>query len=192
VRKSRQETTVTRARIVTAAAAQFREHGIAATGLADLMGAAGMTHGGFYKHFASKEDVVREAAQFALAERRHAFEVYARAQPPGEELEALVTAYLSMDHCLNRSGGCLMAALGSEIVRAPDTTKALAMEQFLAFVALIEDLLGPRHQVDRHGIAVTIASTLIGALTMARIAPAPDLAEPILAGARTHVLANWA
>lgn len=192
MRKSRVETEATRARIVAAAAAQFREHGIASTGLTDLMGVAGMTHGGFYKHFTSKENVVHEAMDFALTERRHAYGAYARAQPPGQELTALVMAYLSMDHCANRAGGCLIAALGSEISRFSDATKALAMEQFSAFVALIESLLSPRHQVDRLGSATAIAATLVGALTMARIAPGPNLAEQILLAARTHILASWA
>lgn len=191
MRKSRQETAATRTRIVAAAAAQFREHGIAATGLSDLMGAAGMTHGGFYKHFASKDQVVHEAAAFALAERRHAFAAYARAQPPGQELAALVTAYLSMDHCGNRAGGCLMAALGSEIARAGAETKALAMEQFLAFVALIEDLLAPMLP-ERHARAMAMASAMVGALTVARMAPDAALAEQILAAARMQILASQA
>src|SRR5262245_24257860 len=67
MRKSRSEAAKTRERLVTAAAAEFRQHGIAATGLADLMKAAGLTHGGFYRHFASKDQLVAEASSAALA-----------------------------------------------------------------------------------------------------------------------------
>ena len=67
MRKSRTEAAKTRERIVTAAAAEFRQHGIAATGLADLMKAAGLTHGGFYRHFASKDQLVAEACSAAIA-----------------------------------------------------------------------------------------------------------------------------
>src|SRR6266567_7519086 len=66
MRKSRIEAAKTRERIVTAAAAEFRQHGIAATGLADLMKAAGLTHGGFYRHFASKDQLVAEAVAQAV------------------------------------------------------------------------------------------------------------------------------
>jgi TetR/AcrR family transcriptional repressor of nem operon len=192
MRKSRHDTAGTRERIVQAAATQFRQHGIAATGLADLMGAAGMTHGGFYKHFVSKEQVIQEAAAYALAERGHAFEAYAQAQPPGTELAALVRAYLSMDHYNNPGAGCLMAALGSEMARASEATRALASAQFLAFVGLIERFLGPQHDHDRHGRAMAMASALVGALTLARVAPDPALARQILDSARTHILASWA
>src|SRR5271169_640265 len=83
MRKSREETAQTRARIVSAAAAEFRRNGIVATGLNDLMGAAGLTHGGFYKHFESKDQLVREscieAVQTAILERLAA----AASQAPG-------------------------------------------------------------------------------------------------------------
>src|SRR5215470_8028860 len=67
MRKSKQETALTRKRIVQAAASEFRQHGIVATGLADLMSAAGLTHGGFYRHFVSKDQLVAEASAAALA-----------------------------------------------------------------------------------------------------------------------------
>src|SRR5882724_1569843 len=67
MRKSRSEAAKTRERIVSAAAAEFRQHGIAATGLADLMKAAGLTHGGFYRHFASKDELIKEASAAAIA-----------------------------------------------------------------------------------------------------------------------------
>src|SRR5438132_12036734 len=68
MRKSREEAARTRQRIIAAAAKEFREHGVVATGLADLMKAAGLTHGGFYKHFASKDELVREVTVAALGE----------------------------------------------------------------------------------------------------------------------------
>lgn len=191
MRKSRQETAETRARIVAAAAVQFREHGIDGTGLADLMGAAGMTHGGFYKHFASKEQLVGEAAQFALAERLAAFEAYLHKRPPHARLAALVNAYLSVEHCDNRAAGCPMAALGNDLARAGTASKDAAMTQFRAFIALIESCIAPARP-DRPGTAMAIASALVGAMTLARVAPDPALATQILASARTHILASWA
>src|SRR6266516_5800071 len=88
MRKSRIEAAKTRERIVTAAAAEFRQHGIAATGLADLMKAAGLTHGGFYRHFDSKDQLVSEASAAALATTTEQMAAVASRQPAQKGLEA--------------------------------------------------------------------------------------------------------
>src|SRR5438552_9305942 len=90
MRKSRIEAAKTRERIVTAAAAEFRQHGIAATGLADLMKAAGLTHGGFYRHFASKDQLVAEASAAALATTTEQMAAIASRQPGQKGIEAAV------------------------------------------------------------------------------------------------------
>ena len=110
MRKSKQAAAETRKRIVTAAACEFREKGIVATGLADLMKAAGLTHGGFYKHFASKDQLVAEAAGEAV----NAVIGEMAAHPT---INSAVAAYLSTRHRDNPASGCPLAAIGSELSR---------------------------------------------------------------------------
>src|ERR1700752_4898739 len=126
MRKSRIEAAKTRERIVTAAAAEFRQHGIAATGLADLMKAAGLTHGGFYRHFASKDQLVAEACSAAIAtmtERMASRPSRGRGQKVREQAVADSPATGRRD--TPRVGGPL-AALGTEMARADTQTRAAA------------------------------------------------------------------
>src|ERR1700690_2354531 len=117
MRKSRDEAAQTRRRIVEAASSEFRKSGIVATGLIDLMKAAGLTHGGFYKHFASKGQLVAEACAAALSppEAAAMLPPEAAATKKGREgLKARAAAYLSAGHRDNPQAGCPFAALGSE------------------------------------------------------------------------------
>src|SRR5262245_41150792 len=131
MRKSRIEAAKTRERIVTAAAAEFRQHGIAATGLADLMKAAGLTHGGFYRHFASKEQLVAEACSAAIATMTERMGSSASRKRGRKGLETAVADYLSTEHRDNPRDGCPLAALGSEMARADTQTRAAATTGFL-------------------------------------------------------------
>src|SRR5258708_34056937 len=126
MRKSREEAAQTRKRIVTAAAGEFRKNGIVATGLSDLMKAAGLTHGGFYKHFESKDHLVREACIEAV--ETAIFERLAAAVSEGSGAAA---AYLSTDHRDNPAAGCPLSAIGSELARSDEKTRAVAMDGFL-------------------------------------------------------------
>src|SRR5262245_60342608 len=103
MRKSREEAAQTRRRIIEAAAREFRKNGIVATGLNDLMKAAGLTHGGFYKHFASKDQLVAEATTAALDALLEGM----AAQPTSN---AAAAAYLSTHHRDNQASGCPLAA----------------------------------------------------------------------------------
>src|ERR1700689_1504982 len=111
VRKSREEAAQTRKRIVEAASAEFRKNGIVATGLNDLMKSAGLTHGGFYKHFDSKDQLVAEAC----AEAVEAIMGVMAAQPT---MNAAVAAYLSARHRDNPASGCPLSAIGTELARS--------------------------------------------------------------------------
>src|SRR5258707_2973820 len=131
MKKSRIEAAKTRERIVTAAAAEFRQHGIAATGLADLMKAAGLTHGGFYRHFASKDQLVAEACSAAIASMTQRVASNASRKRGRKGLETAVADYLSTAHRDNPRDGCPLAALGSELARADTQTRAAAKNGLL-------------------------------------------------------------
>jgi len=187
MRKSREEAAKTRERIVSAAASEFRRNGIVATGLSDLMAAAGLTHGGFYKHFESKDQIVAEACADAVGSLTEMIKAVASAKPSRGGFEALVAKYLSTAHRDDPSHGCLLAALGSEIARCDEKTRAAATEGFLKLVDIIVGQFGKTTPAAARRRALTAASTMIGALTMARIATDPELSAEILQEVGKHL-----
>ena len=110
-------------RIVEVASRLFREHGINGISVADLMQSAGLTHGGFYRHFGSRDDLVNEAIERALEDGSTAMN--AIAANPRATIGALVDAYLSLAHRDNLPAGCAVSALASDIARAPERPSAL-------------------------------------------------------------------
>src|SRR5262245_11456085 len=175
MRKSREETARTRERIIAAASAEFREHGIVATGLADLMKAAGLSHGGFYKHFNSKDELVKEVAAASISSGTARMKANADKGPGRKGLRAVVESYLSPDHRDRPRDGCPFASLGVELARADAKTRAAATEGFLNYVEVLashcESL--PPDQANKPAIAA--ATTMIGAVTMARVVNDPKL-----------------
>jgi TetR/AcrR family transcriptional repressor of nem operon len=175
MRKSKAEAKQTRKRIVTAAAGEFREHGIVATGLADLMQAAGLTHGGFYKHFESKDQLVAEAC--AEAVETAIFETLAGAASQGAGAAA---AYLSTDHRDHPATGCPLSAIGSELARSDEKTRAAATAGFLKLVEIMAEQFGKIPPATARRRALVAVSTMIGALTMSRIVTDQELSAEIL------------
>ncbi|HTU24834.1 MAG TPA: TetR family transcriptional regulator [Pirellulales bacterium] len=187
MRKSKQETAETRERIVATAAAEFRRQGILATGLADLMSAAGLTHGGFYRHFDSKEQLVTEACAAALASTTEGLQGAAAGKPKREALRAIVARYLSVPHRDHPQAGCAFAAIGSELARADKKTRAVATESFEGLVRLLAagfDDLAPAEAEQQAQVA---AATMIGALLMSRIVSDPELSRSILRNAQAAI-----
>lgn len=180
MRKSREEAAETRKSIVQAAAREFREKGIVATGLADLMKAAGLTHGGFYKHFASKDQVVAEATVAAMG---GILEELA-ARPTGS---AAVVGYLSTRHRDNPASGCPLAALGSELARSDEATRAAATAGFLGLVDILARKAGA---ADARQQALVAAVTMIGAVTMSRMVSDRKLSAEILDAAAKDLAAD--
>jgi TetR/AcrR family transcriptional repressor of nem operon len=188
MRKSKAETAKTRERILEAASAQFLSHGITDAGLARLMRAAGLTHGGFYRHFASKDQLVAEACSQAVLSLTSGLESQIQGKPPDQALPLLVGKYLSRSHRDQPATGCVLAALGSELARADATTRKAATEGFLGLSRLIAGQLKnvPAKKAEMQSMA--IAAALIGALTLARIVPDSRISNSILVGTRDHIL----
>jgi TetR/AcrR family transcriptional repressor of nem operon len=172
LRKSREEAAQTRRRILEAASREFRKSGIVATGLKDLMKAAGLTHGGFYKHFASKDQLVAEATTAAVDAAIASWGM--EAHPTSS---AAVAAYLSTRHRDDPASGCPLAAIGSELSRTDKKTREAATE---GFQRLVEILAGKSESKDARRRALAAVSTMIGAVTMARIVTDPELSAEIL------------
>ena len=175
MRKSREEAAQTRKRIVTAASGEFRKNGIVATGLNDLMSAAGLTHGGFYKHFESKDQLVAEACAEAVETT-----ICERLATASSEGPGIAAAYLSTGHRANPATGCPLSAIGSELARSDEKTRAAATAGFLKLVEIMAGQCGKLPPAPARRRALVAVSTLIGALTMSRVVTDPELSAEIL------------
>src|SRR5258708_38897282 len=127
-RRAREEAAETRSNIVKTAGIRFRQNGICETGLADLMGSAGLTHGGFYRHFDSKDRLVSQASADAFAAKNGEMEASASAGKGRKTLEAIANDYLSPQHRKDPAHRCPLAAPRSEHAMAEKTPRSAATE----------------------------------------------------------------
>jgi TetR/AcrR family transcriptional repressor of nem operon len=188
MRRSRQEAAETRRHIIESAATEFRNNGIDGTGLAGLMAAAGLTHGGFYKHFDSKEQVVEEALTFAFESLVGSTQRALSASAGNRGLQTLISKYLSVDHRDDAGHGCPLAALGCEIARGSDSVREAVTIGFLEMVDLIADQIDGMPPTAARKEALWMFSTMVGAVTMARIVTDPEVSAAILRETRKHLV----
>jgi TetR/AcrR family transcriptional repressor of nem operon len=180
LRKSNREAAQTREAIVAAAADHIRRTGIAQASLADVMSAAGLTHGGFYRHFRNKEHLVAEALSAAGDETAA---LLSRTMSKGG-VNAAIDSYVSTSHRDAPTPICPFAALGSEVARSGGETKAAATEVLEKVIATLAD---GRSGPDARGDAIVAFSTMIGAMTLARVVSGAPLSEEILNRAKDHL-----
>jgi TetR/AcrR family transcriptional regulator, transcriptional repressor for nem operon len=164
-----------RSRIMEVAAERFRSDGIAATGLAGIMSAAGLTNGAFYPHFQSKAELVRECVATALEDQSVQISELLAAGGP----EMAIDAYLSAAHRDNPAEGCASAALLPELARQPPETRELYTDRFLSLVRQVSAALPQTREPE--GVALGVLATLIGALQLARAVEGTELSDRILA-----------
>lgn len=173
----------THERIVTTAARAIRRRGYGGAGVAEIMKEAGLTHGGFYAHFDSREAMLAEAADRAGAETVATLERVAAAAPPEEALQAIIRTYLSKAHLEAVETGCAVAALGSEMPRQTPQVRRAATRRIKEMI----DLVG-RHSPDwgqrgAHERALVTVATAVGALVLARAVDDPKLSDALRAAA---------
>jgi TetR/AcrR family transcriptional repressor of nem operon len=178
MRMSQQEKEKSHARIVESAAQLLRERGLEGASVGEVMKAAGMTHGGFYKHFDSKEALVAAAIDAAFAEFTNALE---RGEPD-EAVAAYRARYLSDGHKNHPGIGCPVAAVGEEIGRAPDGLKAAFGKGVRRIVAALARVMKGSAQA-KEAAAFREFSMLVGAMVIAR-ASDPETARAVLAACR--------
>ena len=187
MRMSREAMAGHRRDIIAAAARMLRERGIEGTSVADLMQAAGLTHGGFYRHFDSKAELVAEAAASAYGDILEGIESKSGKSGAVEAVDEYITQYLSRRHVTKPGFGCPMAALGVEAAR-----EGKAVQQ--VFAKGTEDLLGKLSAgrngsaAERRSHALRILATLVGAIVIARAVGDDRLSEEVLSACRETAL----
>jgi TetR/AcrR family transcriptional repressor of nem operon len=177
MRVTREKAAENRARIVDTASRLFREKGFDGVGLDAIMRGAGLTHGGFYGHFASKDVLAAEALTWAL-------ERGAERQRRSTDIAGLVANYLSERHCADRANGCALAALGGDMARQDEGFRSGATAHIRKQLDRIADLLRGDTAASRRKRAIATLAGLVGALTLARTVDDPALAKEILTAAR--------
>jgi TetR/AcrR family transcriptional regulator, transcriptional repressor for nem operon len=178
---------ITHDRIVDAAARAIRRSGYDGTGVADIMKAAGLTHGGFYAHFESREAMLAEAADRAGSEAVALMEQIAAKAPPRKALQAMMQAYLSEAHVKSIETGCATAALGSEMPRQAPEVRRAATRRIKEMIDLIARQLPDWGQPGSHEHALVAASTMVGALVLARAVDDPRLSVALREAALSHL-----
>lgn len=177
----------THERIVGSAARAIRRSGYSGTGVADIMKDAGLTHGGFYAHFTSREAMLAEAAAHAGAESASILSRFAASVPAQQALQALLRAYLSKAHVAGTEVGCPIAALGSEMPRqVPDVRRAATLH-IKGLIDLVARQLPDWGRAGAHEQALVVVSTMVGALTLARAVDDPKLSDAICKAALKHL-----
>jgi TetR/AcrR family transcriptional repressor of nem operon len=179
---SRAEKTKTHKRIVAIASKRFREQGLAGIGIADVMKEAGLTVGGFYKHFKSRDDLVVEAVGSALGFWKRQVDAAATGGPP-VTYESLVDAYLSETHRSHPGAGCPVGALAGDIGRSDKRTRALVTGQIRDDIALLANLICGGNEEEKGAArsqAILTYCALVGAIGVARAVSDEQLSREIL------------
>ena len=179
MRVSRVQAEENRQTVINVASRLFREHGFDGIGLKDLMEAAGLTQGAFYKQFASKEDLAVQASERALESASGRWAAAMTAEP-ADPLGAVIGFYLSVGHREERADGCPIVALGSDAARHGDELKAPFEAGIRTYLETLERLVSHTQGKELESKAMAILSMMVGALTIARVVNDPDLAKSFL------------
>lgn len=181
---TKEQVQANRAHIVETASALFRERGYDGVGVAELMAAAGFTHGGFYKHFRSKADLMREAAASGISQTLE--------KSAGIDVAGFFELYVSRDHRDARSGGCTMAALGGDAARQSEDIKATfaaGIESLLTALERENATLGNANQDKVRTKMIDMLAHAVGAIVLSRACPDDSpLADEILEICRAEIL----
>jgi TetR/AcrR family transcriptional repressor of nem operon len=172
-------------RIVRIAARRFRQHGLDGLSIADLMEEAGLTHGGFYKHFESRADLVIEALESAFAETMPGC---GKVRKPS--FESIVDGYLSETHRDSPDNGCAIGALTSDIGRAGDGMKSLYTAKVKRNLQTLAAALSGSESADARSKAIVAFSAMAGAIGLARAVSDDRMSAKILKTVRRFLLAE--
>ncbi len=185
VRVTREQAAAHREKILEVAGTLFRERGFDGIGVADIMKRAGLTHGGFYGHFDSKDDLAAETTARVLSREGWLQRLTGKANP---SLGEVVRKYLSPRHRDDAGHGCLFAALGSDVVRQPRSIRRAFTEGLRLRVAAMQSVLPRRSAAEQRKKALATMASLVGAMILSRAVDDPKLSGEILEAVAASVV----
>lgn len=184
---TREKAEENRQNVITSSSRLFREKGYDGIGVATLMQAAGLTHGGFYKQFKSKDDLIAQATRVAMEQSRDRLADLDR-KNGDTSLEALVQSYLSAAHRDALGQGCVLAALGAEAARHGADVQSVIADGVRGYVEVIRERMPSGTGDGGRQAALAAVSTLVGALILSRAVGTADLSDDLLQAAAAAVL----
>lgn len=180
----------TRSKVLRAAAAAVRAKGPDGVGVAEIMAEAGLTHGGFYAHFKSKEALVAAAIEEAFGQTRRRFARLTEAMTSEQALAAFVDAYVSSEHGNNPERGCPISTLASDLPRQGPMVRAAFDAGVEDMIERLESWLPEQDPAERRSLASSLMAEMAGAVALSRAVSDPALAEQLLAASRERIKAR--
>jgi TetR/AcrR family transcriptional repressor of nem operon len=181
----------TRRKILKDASRRVRAEGLNGAAVSAVMKDAGLTHGGFYKHFSSKDDLLLESLREGFREIEDTLAHAAEHSPPGEAWKAIVNTYLSLKLCDHPGRGCPLAALAPELARADKKRKPQIVAELLSYKSRMLPFMPGQATGDKERAFFAIFSTMIGAVEIARLLPRRAMREKVLATTREFLLSGF-
>ena len=178
-------------KIVKDASRRIRSEGITGAGVAAVMQDAGLTHGGFYKHFGSKDELLMESLSEAFQDIAGRLAHAAEQSPPETAWKAIVKTYLRLEFCDHVEYGCPLPALAPELARTDQAMKPRIFEELKKYRSRMLPFMPGRRTADKERAFFAIFSTMVGAIEIARMMPEPGMREKVLASARDLLLRSF-
>lgn len=178
-------------KIVKDASRRVRSEGVTGAVVSAVMQDAGLTHGGFYKHFASKDELLMESVSEAFQETADRLAQVGKQSQLETAWKAIVKAYLSLEYCDHAEYGCPLTALAPELARADKAMKTQIFEELKKYKSRMLPFMPGRRLADKERAFFSIFSTMIGAIEIARMLPETAMREKVLATARDFLLRSF-
>ncbi len=180
-----------RRKIVKDASRRVRAEGLTGVAVGAVMKDAGLTHGGFYKHFESKDDLLLESLREGFREIEDTLAHAVEKSPPGEAWKEIVKTYLSLELCEHPERGCPLAALSPDLARAETRIKPQIVAELVNYKGRMLPFMPGRRTADKERAFFVIFSTMIGAIQIARVLPDRAMREKVLAGTKDFLLRSF-
>ena len=181
----------THRKIVKDASRRVRAEGMTGAAVSAVMRDAGLTHGGFYKHFESKDELLMESLSEAFQDIADRLAHAAEQSPPEIAWKAIVQTYLSLEYCERVEYGCPLPALAPELARADQAMKPRIFEELKKYKSRMLPFMPGQRTADKERAFFSIFSTMVGAIEIARLLPEPAMREKVLASARDLLLRSF-
>jgi TetR/AcrR family transcriptional regulator, transcriptional repressor for nem operon len=178
-------------KIVRDASRRVRSDGLNGAAVATVMADTGLTHGGFYKHFGSKDDLLVESLREGFREIEDTLVQAAQQSPPGVGWKAIVKTYLRPEHCEHPDHGCPLATLGPELARVDKRMKPKIVAELVNYKSRMLPFMPGRRTAERERAFFAIFSTMIGAFEIARLLPDPAMRQKVLESVRDFLLQSF-